>query len=101
LIEEKRKLNKPFAYNNLAGLGDLLFWIYKNNLDVAEEASMERRRIIGLLERIAEDMDGVPRLVVVVHENQAEEAVPEVAVKSLVAEELDSGLLSRIKRMLG
>jgi len=96
LIEEKRKLNKPFAYNNLAGLGDLLFWIYKNNLDVAEEASMERRRIIGLLEKIAEDMDGMPRLVVVVHEEPEVEDV----VESMVVEELDSGLLSRIKRML-
>jgi hypothetical protein len=101
LIEEKRKLNKPFAYNNLAGLGDLLFWIYKNNLDVAEEASMERRRIIGLLERIAEDMDGVPRLVVVVHEEKSvEEPGLEVAVEPMVVEELDSGLLSRVRRML-
>jgi len=69
-------------------------------LDVAEEASMERRRIIGLLEKIAEDMDGVPRLVVVVHEELAVELTPEVAVEPMVAEELDSGLLSRVRRML-
>jgi hypothetical protein len=97
-IGEKRKLDKPYGYNNLSGLADFLFWLYKQNLDLVEEATVDRRRMIGLLERIAADMDGMPRLVVVVHEDEGVEESG--AVEPMVAEELDSGFWSSIRKTL-
>lgn len=102
-IEEKRELVKPYMHNNLAALTDFLLWLFKQNLDLVEEAVEDRRRIIELLEGIAEGMDEVsqPRLIVVVHEEKSmNELASESIVEPMVTEELDSGFWSRIKRAL-